>query len=117
VTDAMRASLLSALKSKSVRTTTQRAKQQIAALALNLASGAVFPSNTRCGFFCGNTISAATYPDVPLNADPSGDPTKLTICDALAYIKSILGTNPSRALEIADDLNNGIGVDNVTIGD
>lgn len=115
VTNAMRLSLLNSLTSKGSRPPADRAKQQIAAVTLSLASGSLFPSNTRCAFFCGNTISATTYPDVPLNADPSGDPTKLTICDALAYIKSILGTNPNRALEIADDLNNGIGVNNVTV--
>jgi hypothetical protein len=115
VTNAMRLSLLNFLTSKGSRPATDRAKQQIASLVLNLAGGAIFPSNTRCAFFCSNQISATTYPDVPLNADTSGDPTKLTICDALAYIKSILGTNPNRALEIADDLNNGIGVNNVTV--
>ena len=110
VTDAMRASFLADLQSKGNRTTAQRARQQIAALSLNLASGAIFPSNQKCHFFCSNEITASAYPDVPLNADPSGDPTKLTICDALAYIKTILGTDPLRALQIADDLNNGIGV-------
>jgi hypothetical protein len=116
VTNAMRLALLNDLRSKGNRPADQRARQQLAANSLNLAAGALFPDNQRCRFFPSNEISAASYPDIPLNADPLGDPTKLTISDAEAYIKRLLDpldlNNPNRALQIADDLNNGIGVIN-----
>jgi hypothetical protein len=114
VTNAMRATLLSFLTSKGDRVTVIRARQQFAALVLNLAAGQLFPSNQKCRFFPQTEISVSAYADIPLNADPSGDPLKLTISDAVAWLKRLLNSsdlnNPQRALEIADDLNNGIGV-------
>lgn len=97
------AELVEALTSKGARTTEERAKQQLAALLLNLAAGSLFPDNTKCRLFSGN--------EVDTNGDGGAD---LTVGEALTLIESnILSGDPAlqeAAKDLADDINNGIGV-------
>lgn len=100
---ASEAELVAALTSKGSRTTEERAKQQLSALVLNLASGTLFPDNTKCRLFFGNEV------------DTDGDGVAdLTVGAAFTQIESaILSGDPAlqkQAKDLADDLNNGIGV-------
>lgn len=97
------AELVSALTSKGSRSVEVRAKQQLAALLLNLAAGDLFPSQCDARLFWGNTV------------DTTGDGVPdLTVGQALLIIQAeILSGDPSQqqhALSLADDINNGIGV-------
>jgi len=97
------AELVDALTSKGARSTEERAKQQLSALLLNLAAGSLFPDNTKCRLFFGN--------EVDTNGDGVAD---LTVGEALTQIESdILSGDPvlqEAAKDLADDINNGIGV-------
>jgi len=97
------AELVEALTSKGRRTVEERAKQQLAALLLNVAAGTLFPDNTKCKLFLGNEV------------DTDGDGVAdLTVGEALTQIESdILSGDPAlqeAAQQLADDINNGIGV-------
>jgi hypothetical protein len=88
------ADLLAHLTSKGQRTTEERAKQQLAALLLNLAAGDLFPDNQKCKLFEGNDITS----------NQCGD--DLSIGAAVQQILASLAAG----LSCADDINNGIGV-------
>jgi hypothetical protein len=102
------AELVEALTSKGNRTIEERAKQQLAALLLNIAAGTLFPDNTKCRLFLGNEIDT--------NGDGTAD---MTVGEALTLIESnILSGDPElqkQAQALADDINNGIGVIGVVI--
>ncbi len=97
------AELVEALTSKGARTHEERAKQQLAALLLNIAAGTLFPDNTKCRLFLGNQIDT--------NGDGTAD---MTVGEALTLIESnILSGDPAlqeQAKDLADDINNGVGV-------
>jgi hypothetical protein len=100
---ASEAELVEALTSKGARTIEERARQQLSALVLNLASGTRFPDNTKCRLFFGNEL------------DTDGDGVAdLTVGAAFTQIESdILSGDPALqepAKDLADDINNGIGV-------
>ena len=93
------AALLSDLQSKGNRPPSQRARQQLAALVLDLAAGTLNPDNQKCKLFGGNTISS--------NACGAN----MSVDQALDFF--FLEYAAGRFLEAkdcADDVNNGIGV-------
>jgi hypothetical protein len=95
------ADLLANLQSKGKRTIEERGKQQLAATFLNLAAGDLFPDNTKCKLFEGNTIVS--------NACGDG----LTVGDAVTQaLIDIVGDTAAQheAQECSDDVNNGISV-------
>lgn len=95
------ADLLTHLGSKGKRTIEERGKQQLAATLLNLAAGDLFPDNTKCKLFEGNSIVT----------NACGD--NLSVGDAVNQaLVDIAGDTAAQheAHECADDLNNGIGV-------
>lgn len=100
------AELVSALTSKGNRPIEERAKQQLAALLLNVAAGDLYPSNTKCRLFIGGTGT-----QIDTNGDGVAD---LSIEAALTLIESnILSGDDAlihAAHQLADDINNGIGV-------
>jgi hypothetical protein len=100
---ASKAGLVEALTSKGQRDIEERARQQLAALLLNIAAGTLFPDNTKCRLFLGNQI------------DTDGNGTAdMTVGEALTLIESnILSGDPAlqeQAKDLADDINNGIGL-------
>ena len=93
--------LVNALTSKGKRTIFERAKQQIAALLLNLAAEDVTPSNGKCQLDEANSITS----------NACGE--NLSVGDAVDEVLiEIFGDLSAQqdALNCADDLNNGIGV-------
>jgi hypothetical protein len=97
------ADLLANLGSKGKRTIEERGKQQLAATLLNLAAGDLFPDNTKCKLFEGNSIVT----------NACGD--NLSVGDAVNQaLVDITGDSAAQheAHECSDDLNNGIGVNN-----
>ena len=93
--------LLTNLQSKGKRTIQERGKQQLAATLLNLAAGDLFPDNTKCKLFEGNSIT--------INACGND----LSIGDAVNQaLVDIVGDTDAQhaAQECSDDINNGIGV-------
>lgn len=108
---ASEAELIGALTSKGNRTVEERAKQQLAALLLNVAAGTLFPSNTKCRLFLGEDGT-----QVDLDGDGTADATLEAL---LTQIESdILSGDPAlqgAAQSLADDINNGIGVIQATM--
>jgi hypothetical protein len=100
------AQLVAALTSKGPRTIEERAKQQLAAVLLDIAAGQLFPANTKCRTFLG-----ANGTQIDLNGDGVAD---ITLEAALTQIESdILSGDPAlqqSAHNLADDINNGVGV-------
>ena len=95
------ADLLANLASKGKRTIEERGKQQLAATFLNLAAGNLFPDNTKCKLFDGNSIIT------------NGCGDNLSIGDAVNQaLVDIMGDTSAQheAQECSDDINNGIGV-------
>jgi hypothetical protein len=103
---ATEAELVDALTSKGPRTIEERAKQQLAAVLLDVAAGILYPANTKCRTFLG-----ASGTQIDLNGDGTAD---ITLEAALTQIESdILSGDPAlqqAAHDLADDINNGIGV-------
>ena len=93
--------LLCALGSKGKRTIEERGRQQLAATLLNLAAGDLFPDNTKCKLFEGNSITS----------NACGDNVGVGAVVSQALI-DIVGDQAAQheAHECSDDLNNGIGV-------
>lgn len=106
--------LVSALTSKGNRTIEERAKQQLSALLLNLAAGKLFPNNTKCRVFLDFGTNNGT--ELDLDGDGIAD---TTVEAALTTIESnILSGDPAlqeEAKDLADDINNGVGVINSTM--
>jgi hypothetical protein len=105
------AELVAALTSKGRRSIEERAEQQLAALLLNIAVGNLFPANTRCRLFVGEKGTLL---------DTNGDGVADTNVEAaLTLIESnILSGDPNlqaEAHELADDINNGVGVIDATV--
>jgi hypothetical protein len=100
------AELEAALTSSGARTVEERAKQQLAALLLNVAAGSLYPANTKCRVFLG-----ANGTQIDLDGNGAAD---ITLEAALTQIESdILSGDPAlqqAAQELADDINNGVGV-------
>jgi hypothetical protein len=100
------AELEAALLSKGPRTIEERAKQQLAAVLLDIAAGMLFPANIQCRTFLG-----VNGTQVDTNGDGVAD---MTLEAALTLIESnILSGDPAlqqAAHDLADDINNGIGV-------
>ncbi len=100
------AELVAALTSKGNRTVEERAKQQLAAVLLDIAAGTLYPANTKCRTFLG-----ANGTQIDLDGDGSAD---ITLEAALTDIESnILSGDPALqalAHQLADDINNGVGV-------
>lgn len=95
------ADLLANLGSKGKRTIEERGKQQLSATLLNLAAGNLFPDNTKCKLFGGNSIAT----------NACGD--NLSVGDAVNQaLVDIVGDTDAQheAHECSDDINNGIGV-------
>jgi len=95
------ADLLANLGSKGKRTIGERGKQQIAATCLNLAAGDLFPDNTKCKLFEGNSIIS------------NGCGDNLSIGDAVNQALVDIMSDASaqhEAQECSDDINNGISV-------
>ncbi len=91
--------LVTALVRTGKRTQEQKAEQQLAALLLNLAAGDLFPDNQKCELFETNEIAD--------NACVVG----ATVGEALAGILADLEAAAfEQAKDCADDINNGIGV-------
>jgi hypothetical protein len=100
------AELVAALTSKGRRNVEERAEQQLAALLLNIAAGNLFPTNTKCRLFLGNWGTLL---------DTDGDGVADSNLEAaLTLIESnILSGDPilqAEAHELADDINNGVGL-------
>jgi len=108
---ATEAELVDALTSKGNRTIEERAKQQLAALLLNVAAGNLYPANMKCRLFLGTNGT-----QIDLDGDGVAD---ISLEDALTSIESdILSGDPSLqgdAHDLADDINNGIGVIDATM--
>ena len=108
---ATEAELVEALTSKGNRPIDERAKQQLAALLLNVAAGNLYPSNTKCRLFLGTNGTL-----IDTDGDGIAD---LTLEAALTQIESdILSGDPDlqhAAHNLADDINNGIGVLNASM--
>jgi hypothetical protein len=105
------ADLVAALTSKGRRSIAERAEQQLAALLLNIAAGNLFPTNTKCRLFMGEKGTLL---------DTSGDGlADNNVEAALTLIESnILSGDPNLQAEaqaFADDINNGVGVIDVTV--
>lgn len=103
--------LIDALTSNGPRGPEARAKQQLAALLLNVAAGNLFSSNTKCRLFTG------VY---GTELDTTGDGIADTNIEAaLVLIESnILSGDRALILEaqsLADDINNGVGVLNQAV--
>ena len=98
--------LTDALTSTGSRTIEERAKQQLAALVLNIAGGVLYPANTKCRTFLG-----ANGTQIDLDGNGTAD---ITLEAALTQIESdILSGDPAlqqAAHDLADDINNGVGV-------
>ena len=78
-----------------------KARQQFAAFLLNMAAADLFPENSKCRLFDGNSI------------DGNSCGTNLTITDAVAaFFAAYNAGNFIDAKDCADDVNNGIGVVN-----
>lgn len=103
---ATEAELVAALTSKGNRTIEERAKQQLAAVLLDVAAGVLYPANTKCRTFLGENGT-----QVDLDGDGTAD---ITLEEALTQIESdILSGDDAlihAAHQLADDINNGIGV-------
>lgn len=93
--------LVCALASKGRRTIEERGLQQLAATYLNLAAGDLFPDNTKCKLFEGNSVTS----------NACGDALSVGAAVGQARI-DIDGDQAAQheAHECSDDLNNGIGV-------
>jgi hypothetical protein len=108
------AELVDALTSKGNRSIEERAKQQLAALLLNVAAGKLFPNNTKCRLFLDFGTNNGT--EIDLNGDGTAD---TTVEAALTTVESnILSGDPAlqeEAKDLADDINNGVGVINSTM--
>jgi len=91
------------LQSKGNRPIEVRARQQLAALLLNLAAGSLFPAQ----------CDARLFPDNMVDVDGDGI-ADMTVGDALVQIEAqILSGDPTLQLEaknLADDINNGMGL-------
>jgi len=99
------AALLADLQSKGNRPPDQRARQQFAAFLLNLAAGDLFPDNSKCRLFEGNSI------------DANSCGTNVSIQDAIdTFFANYNAGNFIDAKDCADDTNNGIGVVGATEG-
>jgi hypothetical protein len=103
---ATEAELVAALTSKGNRDIEERTKQQLAALLLNIAAGNLYPSNTKCRLFI-----AENGTQIDIDGDGIAD---LSLEAALTLIESnLLSGDPDLqhdAHQLADDINNGIGV-------
>jgi hypothetical protein len=102
--DPVNGDLVTVLKSKGNRPVVERAKQQFAAFLLNVAAGDLFRDNPKCKLFLANTV------------DTDGDNVAdLTIGEALTLLETNILSGDTElehaALELADDINNGIGVE------
>ena len=88
------------------RSDVERAKQQLAAVLLDIAAGLLYPANIQCRTFLG-----VNGTQIDTNGDGVAD---MTLEAALTLIESnILSGDPAlqqAALELADDINNGVGV-------
>jgi hypothetical protein len=97
---------VAALTSNGPRDIEERAKQQLAALLLNIAAGNLYPSNTKCRLFV-----AEDGTQIDTDGDGIAD---ISLEAALTLIESnILSGDPDLqhdAHQLADDINNGIGV-------
>jgi hypothetical protein len=105
------AELIAALTSKGARSMLDRAKQQLAALLLNIAAGNLYSSNTKCRLFTGEHGT---------EIDTTGDGIADTNIEAaLTLIESnILSGDKfliAAAQSFADDINNGVGVLNQAV--
>jgi hypothetical protein len=105
------AELVAALTSKGRRGIEERAKQQLAALLLNVAAGNLFPTNTRCRLFVGEKGTL-----IDTNGD--GEPDTNVEAALILIESNILSGDPNlqaEAHELADDINNGVGVIDATV--
>jgi hypothetical protein len=111
---ATEAELVAALTSMGARSIEERARQQLAALLLNVAAGKLFPNNTKCRLFLDFGTNNGT--ELDLDGDGLAD---TTVEAALTTIESnILSGDPAlqqEAKDLADDINNGVGVINSTM--
>jgi len=108
---ATEAELIEALTSKGTRDIETRARQQLAALLLNIAAGNLYSSNMKCRLFIGEHGT---------QLDTTGDGLPDTNVEAaLVLIESnILSGDDSlihEAHALADDINNGVGVLNQAV--
>jgi hypothetical protein len=96
--------LLEALLRSGKRTQEQKAEQQLAALLLNLAAGDLFPDNQKCELFEGNEI-----------ADNAcvGDATVGAALDGI--LADLQAGFFEQSKDCADDINNGIGVQEAVV--
>jgi hypothetical protein len=96
------AALLADLQSKGHREIVVRARQQLAAVLLDLAAADLFPENQKCKLFDGNWITT----------NACGD--DLSIGEAVTQLLSdVTSGDPAlehTTMECADDINNGISV-------
>jgi hypothetical protein len=105
------AELVAALTSKGNRSIDERAKQQDAALSLNIAAGILFPSNTKCRLFLG-----ANGTQLDLDGNGVADTTlEAAYTDIESWINSLDPALQGDAKDLADDINNGVGVINATM--
>jgi len=100
------AELLAALTSTGNRSILERGKQQLAAVLLDAAAGPLFPGNTKCRAFLGENGT---------QIDTDGDGVvDMTLEAAITLIESNLLSGDDAlmhaAQQLADDINNGIGV-------
>ena len=91
--------LLTDLQSKGNRPAAQRARQQLAAVLLDLAAGDLFPGNTKCKLDEGNVI----------DSNSCGDNITLGVALQGVFDDIAMG-NFGDAKDCSDDINNGVGV-------
>lgn len=90
--------LLTALQSKGKRSDEERARQQLAALYLNLAAFEEFPDNQKCALRPCDVLTA-----------PNSCGDSISVTDALGYLDAQSDIPDMDAVQqCADDLNNGL---------
>jgi hypothetical protein len=105
------AELVTALTSKGNRTIEERAKQQLAALVLNVAAGNLFPANTKCRLFFGENGT-----QLDTTGDGQADTTlEAAFTEIESNILSMDEALQEEAKDLADDINNGVGVIDATM--
>jgi len=105
------AELVAALTSKGARDIETRARQQLAALLLNIAAGDLYSSNTKCRLFTGEHGT-----EIDTTGDGIAD---MNVEAALVLIESNLLSGDEQLIadahSLADDINNGFGVLNLGV--